>query len=54
MTHVDCGEVRRGRTRGFAIIKFSNKSDADEAIEALDGTELTGRTIEVRYERERS
>lgn len=51
-----CGDVRRaevktnanGSSRGFGIVQFATKTDADEAINRLNGSELQGREIEVR------
>mmetsp|Transcript_11544 Transcript_11544/g.28441 ORF Transcript_11544/g.28441 Transcript_11544/m.28441 type:complete len:219 (-) Transcript_11544:518-1174(-) len=48
--HVDCGETRNGRARGWAITKFATKEDAEAAIKDMNGYELDGRTIEVRYD----
>ncbi len=36
-----------GRSRGFAIIKFIDKTQAEEAIKNLNGMILNGRKIEV-------
>lgn len=36
-----------GRARGFAFVEMSEPSSAQDAIRALDGTELGGRTIKV-------
>eukprot|EP00546_Thalassionema_frauenfeldii_P006423 CAMPEP_0178930068 /NCGR_PEP_ID=MMETSP0786-20121207/21005_1 /TAXON_ID=186022 /ORGANISM="Thalassionema frauenfeldii, Strain CCMP 1798" /LENGTH=210 /DNA_ID=CAMNT_0020606505 /DNA_START=81 /DNA_END=713 /DNA_ORIENTATION=+ len=52
-----CGEVgevnlvydnESGRPRGFGFITMRTKADAESAIEALDGKDLFGRTINVR------
>jgi hypothetical protein len=37
-----------GKSRGFAIVKFSNDSDAQRAIAAMHMTPVNGRNIEVR------
>ena len=42
-----------GRSRGFGFITFSDREQADEAISAMNGTELDGRTITVNEARER-
>jgi RNA recognition motif-containing protein len=36
-----------GRARGFAFVEMEEASAADDAIRALDGTDLGGRTIKV-------
>jgi RNA recognition motif-containing protein len=36
-----------GRPRGFAFVSMNNDGEARAAIEALNGTELDGRTITV-------
>lgn len=36
-----------GKSRGFAIVKFTNEVDAGQAINALNGLEVSGRNIEV-------
>ncbi|MCB9917785.1 MAG: RNA-binding protein [Planctomycetes bacterium] len=42
-----------GRPRGFAFVEMGNESDAQAAIEALDGTELDGRVLRVNEAQER-
>lgn len=37
-----------GKSRGFAIVKFTNEGDAGRAIATLNGFEVNGRNIEVR------
>ena len=37
-----------GRPRGFAFITMSDSSEANAAIESLDGSELLGRELRVR------
>jgi RNA recognition motif-containing protein len=43
-----------GRPRGFAFVTMNNDSEARAAIEALNGTELDGRTITVNEARPKS
>ncbi len=43
-----------GRPRGFAFVSMSNDSEARAAIEALNGTEVDGRTITVNEARPKS
>jgi len=40
-----------GKSRGFAIVKFSNELDASSAITAMNATEVHGRNIECRFDR---
>ena len=42
-----------GRPRGFAFAEFSNDAEAQAAIDALDGTDLDGRTLKVNEAQER-
>jgi RNA recognition motif-containing protein len=34
-----------GRSRGFGFVEMENESEAETAIKALNGTELSGRSI---------
>src|SRR5262249_7517964 len=43
-----------GRPRGFAFVSMSNDNEARAAIEALNGTDLDGRTITVNEARPKS
>jgi len=43
-----------GRSRGFGFVTFANADNADEAISAMDGTQLDGRTITVNQARDRN
>lgn len=36
-----------GQSRGFAFVEMANESEAQKAIESLNGTDLAGRTITV-------
>jgi RNA recognition motif-containing protein len=40
-----------GRSRGFAFVEMSSPEEAAAAIEALNGTELDGRTLTVNEAR---
>ena len=42
-----------GRPRGFAFAEFATDAEAQAAIDALDGTDLDGRTLKVNEARER-
>ncbi len=45
-----------GRSRGFGFVEMSSSAEAQKAIEALNGTEVYGRTLtvnEARPQRER-
>jgi len=43
-----------GRPRGFAFVEMDEASAADDAIRALDGSELGGRSIRVNEAQDRS
>ncbi len=42
-----------GRSRGFGFVTFNEEDAATNAIEALDGTDLDGRTIKVNVAQDR-
>jgi RNA recognition motif-containing protein len=42
-----------GRSRGFGFVEMPNDSSADEAISALNGADLSGKTISVAEARPR-
>jgi RNA recognition motif-containing protein len=43
-----------GRPRGFAFVEMEEASAADDAIRALDGSDLSGRNIKVSEAQDRS
>lgn len=43
-----------GRSRGFGFVTFTEREDALNAMEALNGTELDGRAINVNEAREKT
>ena len=43
-----------GRSRGFGFVTFAEGGDATKAVEAMNGTQLDGRTITVNEARERT
>lgn len=43
-----------GKPRGFAFIQMGSDADAQSAIEALNGRELSGRTLKVSEAHERA
>lgn len=53
-----CGDVKRaevktdnqGHSKGFGLVQFVKKDDADAAIRRLNGSELQGRELEVRLD----
>ena len=42
-----------GRPRGFAFVEMSEQSAAEDAIRALDGSELGGRSLRVNEAQDR-
>jgi RNA recognition motif-containing protein len=51
-TVVDCdtGNVRAGRTRGWAIVEMGSSDEAQTVINMANGTELEGRQLTVRLD----
>lgn len=43
---------KKGEPRGFAFVEYETPAEAGKAIAALDGRELKGRRLQVRYQRE--
>ena len=43
-----------GRPRGFAFVEMSDDTAAQAAVDAINGTELGGRTLTVNKARERT
>ena len=43
-----------GRSRGFGFVTMADEAGTKAALQALDGTELDGRTIKVNEAREKS
>lgn len=42
-----------GRSKGFGFVEMPNDNDAEKAIDALNDTDLNGRTIKVNQARPR-
>jgi cold-inducible RNA-binding protein len=40
-----------GRSRGFAFVEMTDATEADRAIEALNGTDLGGRSLNINEAR---
>jgi cold-inducible RNA-binding protein len=40
-----------GRSRGFAFVEMTDPAEADRAIEALNGTDLGGRSLNINEAR---
>ena len=43
-----------GRSRGFGFVTFNDDADADGAVDAMNGAQLDGRTLNVNEARERN
>jgi len=43
-----------GRSRGFGFVTYGSAEAAEEAIKAMNGTELDGRNLRVDFAKERS
>ena len=53
VSHADVVEGPDGRKRGYGIVRFTHVRDAERAIDELDGVELDGRSLEVRFDNRR-
>lgn len=42
-----------GRSRGFGFVTYTSSDDANSAIEAMNGADLDGRTLNVNVAQER-
>jgi len=47
-------DMYSGRSKGFGFVEMPDNSEAEAAIEALNGKELKGRTLSVNKARPRS
>jgi len=43
-----------GQSRGFGFVEFTSTADAERAVEAMNGSMLNGRSINVNVARERT
>lgn len=48
--HTEVMEDPDGKKKGFGTVRFHNKDDAEHAIQQLDGTDLLGRNLTVRFD----
>jgi RNA recognition motif-containing protein len=54
-----CGEIERadvvfdsrGRSRGFGIVRFSRREEAEAAAEKMNNSNIGGRIVSVRIDR---
>jgi nucleolin len=53
ITSVKLAADRRGRLKGFAYVEMSDEASATAAMEALRGTQLNGRTMDIVLEEPR-
>ena len=47
-------DKKSGGSKGFAFVEMGNESDAQAAIQAMDGVDLDGRNLKVNEAKERS
>jgi RNA recognition motif-containing protein len=47
-------DMYSGRSKGFGFVEMPGKSEAQSAIESLNGKEMKGRTVKVNEARPRS
>lgn len=50
VSHTEVCETASGKKTGFGIVVFGERKAAERAMNALDGTDLGGRTISVRWD----
>merc|ERR1712096_360300 len=50
VTSCDTGDVRNGRTRGWAIVEMQDAEQANYVIQALNGVEFDGRPLNIRHD----
>ena len=43
-----------GRSRGFGFVEMNTEDDAKKAVEALNGSEIKGRPVNVNFAREQT
>lgn len=53
VTHAEVKTLPNGNSKGCGTVQFSNKTEAEEAIQRLNGSELQGRNIDVRPDQKR-
>ena len=51
LTFCEVATAESGRAKGFGNVKYANKANGEEAVAKLDGTELNGRNISVRWDK---
>ena len=49
---VEVMEGANGRSKGYGIAKFDSNDEANKAVEKMEGTEIGGRVLAVRLDRE--
>jgi RNA recognition motif-containing protein len=49
-THVDIA-MENQRSKGYGLVKFSSKEEADKAIQQVNGTDLFGRPLLIKQDK---
>lgn len=49
---VDVEKSANGRSKGYGLVKFETREEANAAVEKLDGTSIGGRQLSVRLDRD--
>lgn len=49
---VDVEKSANGRSKGFGLVKFESREEANAAVEKIDGTSIGGRQLAVRLDRD--
>jgi RNA recognition motif-containing protein len=51
-THADIlSEPGSGRSKGCGIVRFATREEAEKAVQQMNGTTISGRTITVRIDK---
>jgi RNA recognition motif. (a.k.a. RRM, RBD, or RNP domain) len=49
--HAEVAADASGRRRGYGVVKFASKEDAQKAIELLNGHDFEGRPVSIKLDR---
>jgi len=49
--HAEVAADASGRRRGYGVVKFASKEDAQKAMELLNGHDFEGRPVSIKLDR---